>query len=649
MGIELGKTTGKINLTNATGNIELNASAENVELTNSSDNIELNGVSGDIELVIKGGGSSVEIDDTLSIAGAAADAAATGEALGELEAAQPDWLVEDTTSHAYIKNKPTYTTIMPSLSCDYKSDFVVGNNLIMEINKYYTNSFTYDSFYDTTKSIQPVVTYKVANGREYTVEFSAWANGNLYKTINGATFNVIINRDDMSEFDKAKFPVYGVYVEFGNQANLERTQAVKVEMLRYVKINKRYLPRDTAYLDDIPEVAQPDFTITDKDSLGFIKNKPCSFNEVSFLSSGEMSEFKVGTNLLFEIGKSYTRYFTLDYINNSDNIYSPALSIKTLVFGTEMEIEGFLTTFTPMADGINLTGAVSSATGYVITNTSVLSAEDKTKFPKTGVYLEFTQEAIDAKSIISARVKTTQFNKLDRRYLPVGIAYKEDIPEPGGSEVELDTTLSKEGVAADAKATGDAIKTKTNIKYYAFDIATLQANGVAAAATNISSPNSGSYTLNINITIVPTIFENGVETKIIDAPFKFLNINGAVWNNKNEFRGVGISSPAIAQTLGINDILWFESMGNVMSNFGLARENFTYKFFDNSRGYPQGTITIQMSAFTTNYSAAQQVKGLWDAMFATPGTKIIFEYENQENIETYESRYLLEAAPIVNI
>jgi hypothetical protein len=216
-------------------------------------------------------------------------------------------------------------------------------------------------------------------------------------------------------------------------------------------------------------------------------------------------------------------------------------------------------------------------------------------------------------------------------------------------QIEVDATLSQPGAAADAKATGDVIKTKPNIKYYAFDIATLQANGVAAAATNISSPNNNSYTLNITITIIPTIFENGVETKIIDAPFKFLNINGAVWNNKNEFRGVGISSPVITQTLGITDILWFEGMGSVMSNFGMARDNFTYKLFDNSRGYPQGTITIQMSAFTTNYSAAQQVKGLWDAMFATPGTKIIFEYENQENIETYESRYLLEAAPIVNI
>ena len=81
MGIELGKTTGKINLTNVSGNIELNNNNGNVDLTNEKENIELNGVSGDIELVIKGGGSSVEIDDTLSIAGAAADAAATGEAI----------------------------------------------------------------------------------------------------------------------------------------------------------------------------------------------------------------------------------------------------------------------------------------------------------------------------------------------------------------------------------------------------------------------------------------------------------------------------------------------------------------------------------------------------------------------------------------
>jgi hypothetical protein len=390
--------------------------------------------------------------------------------LEELKAAQPDWLEEDTTSHAYIKNKPTYTTIMPSLSCDYKSDFVVGNNLIMEIGKYYTNSFTYDSFYDTTKSIQPVVTYKVANGREYTVSFSAWANGNLYETINGATYNVIINRDDMSEADKAKFPVYGVYVEFGNQANLERTQAVKVEMLRYVKIDKRYLPRDTAYLDDIPEV----------------------------------------------------------------------------------------------------------------------------------------------------------------------------------SAVEVDTTLSKEGVAADAKATGDAIVSlgdnTVGKTYYSIDFQTLKNNGLLVDALNLSS-----NSLIIAISFSPCIFENGVECKFIDIPFKYMYFNGAILTNGNSFTNVGIQSPVITQQLGIDGVLWIDTIYKIMCNFPDVNDSGNFSFGDVSQTYhPEAVIKIEFNVYGSS-TPLNQLKALWNAIFSTPGTKIVFEYQNQENIETYESKYLLEAAPIVNI
>lgn len=366
---------------------------------------------------------------------------------------------------------------------------------------------------------------------------------------------------------------------------------------------------------------------------------------VAYMSSDDKTDFTIGANLILEIQKSYAKFFTYEYMNSDTESYSTNIVFYTFAWGMELELNVVnLTKF----DDSNLEQVLDSTNGLkvvVINNRDILSDELKEKYPVMGVYFDFdTQAAIDKKTVIRARVDTVQYYRLSKNYLPTDVAYLSDIPEPGGDAVEVDATLSIEGAAADAKATGDAIislgDNTVGKTYYSIDMETLKNNGVLVAATNISSNG-----LTIAISLLPCIFENGVEYKIIDMPFKYMYFNGAVLTNRNSFTNVGIQSPVITQQLGIDRVLWIDTLYKIMCNFPDVNESGNFSFGDDSQAYhPEAVIKIEFNVCGSS-TPLNQLRGLWEAIFATPGTKIVFEYQNQENIETVEAEYLYGTTP----
>ena len=220
------------------------------------------------------------------------------------------------------------------------------------------------------------------------------------------------------------------------------------------------------------------------------------------------------------------------------------------------------------------------------------------------------------------------------------------IPEP--DDIELDTTLSQEGTAADAKATGEAIKTVKDgaltTEYYAVEIVKMAQDGLGLALARTNSIDSSSDELTVGMIFYPVIFENGVQHKLVEAPFDFIYVNGAVWNNKHQFTRVGITSPVIAEQLGVTDILWFDTtIPKIMGYFGL--DDYEITFGDASDEESEGTVAIVFTG-TGMRQDARQAAGLCNLILTNPETKLIFESENQEIIPVIDAPYSYDATPI---
>lgn len=227
------------------------------------------------------------------------------------------------------------------------------------------------------------------------------------------------------------------------------------------------------------------------------------------------------------------------------------------------------------------------------------------------------------------------------------------IPKP--DDIELDTTLSREGAVADAKATGNAIRAvkdnASSIEYYAVNIAELVANGVGVTNVNIKSEGAGSeYRLSVGMLFFPVIFDNGVQYKLIEAPFDFIYVNQPIWKNVHQFKRAGITSPVIAQELGNDDILWFDTtIPRLMGALGMRENSYELVFGDASDYRPEGQIEVVFTIGASMQSVADQAKGLWDLMLANPETKLIFEYQNQKNISMYDAPFAYSVTPAVDI
>lgn len=220
-----------------------------------------------------------------------------------------------------------------------------------------------------------------------------------------------------------------------------------------------------------------------------------------------------------------------------------------------------------------------------------------------------------------------------------------------GSNIELDTTLTIEGAAADSKATGDAIgevkQNATTTEYHSITLKPLVEGGYGHATASVIKPNSSNYTLSVGVVLGICLFENGVEHRIINAPFDFIYVGSAIWVNKHQFKRVGITSPVITENLGFNGVIWFDYMGEILSDFGMNSNSYNFTFEDSSKYTNTGTIS---AVFTINTDSNESVPAytiqyLFNEMFKHPETKLVFEYQKQENIKTIEATYNYDVAP----
>ena len=182
-------------------------------------------------------------------------------------------------------------------------------------------------------------------------------------------------------------------------------------------------------------------------------------------------------------------------------------------------------------------------------------------------------------------------------------------------------------------------------EHYSLDIQTLKSNGYMTWI----SEDSGSKLI-VSLIFVPAIMDNGVQHKIIDVPFEFINVNNVLtWSNQNKFKNVGISSPVLAQALGLNGTLWFDTIINIMNEMGFPRKDTIFEFYDANTGDNYGTLVIELTGTAQTHSSMTELKSLWETILEHPETKLIFEYQKQENITTYEAAYLYDASSTVEI
>ena len=260
-------------------------------------------------------------------------------------------------------------------------------------------------------------------------------------------------------------------------------------------------------VDEVPEQVQVDHSQNDRTQPDFIKNR--THYQDTFHDSGYPVDFMDGTHrvgdivLLNAVGKKVLKRFYIPGINApytetlalylkfkvtySDGTYTIDNECKDTVASNGSPIVEITEFSTGNIKALYYNFQQPYIAWYFISDLTTLSDENKTAFTKTGIYAQVVNDLQSASSIqIGCYLK--QYVKLDSRYLniptatgdapgvvkpvpktdemtqPVGVDENGELftVPPGGSGVSVDDTLTISGAAADAKATGDQIRSLSN-------------------------------------------------------------------------------------------------------------------------------------------------------------------------------------------
>ena len=260
-------------------------------------------------------------------------------------------------------------------------------------------------------------------------------------------------------------------------------------------------------IGEVPEQVQADHSQNDRTQPDFIKNR--THYQDTFVDSGYPVEFMDGTHnvgdivLLKAVSKNVLKWFYIAGIN------APYTTTLALYLKFEVTYSGGTYTIdqeckdTVASNGSPIVEITEFSTGnikalyyssqqpyiawYFIADLTTLNDEDKTVFTKTGIYAQVVNDLQSASSIqIGYHIE--QYVKLDSRYINIPTATSDapgvvkpvsktdemtqpvGVDENGalftiplvGSGVSVDDTLTISGAAADAKATGDQIRSLSN-------------------------------------------------------------------------------------------------------------------------------------------------------------------------------------------
>ena len=177
-------------------------------------------------------------------------------------------------------------------------------------------------------------------------------------------------------------------------------------------------------------------------------------------------------------------------------------------------------------------------------------------------------------------------------------------------------------------------------KYYSIDVATFKNYGVLdfAITTNGSE-------LNIVISTFLGVVENEVVQPLTDIPFNLIvGQTKSILLNKEDFKSVGLISPFF-EAFGITGYVSFDAFAQLLLSQFCESSTVNIKY-DEQMEYIALNISVSVKAeyiYTATYLAS-----LCEQLLNMPDTKLVFEYQKQENIETQEATYQLSATPIID-
>lgn len=190
----------------------------------------------------------------------------------------------------------------------------------------------------------------------------------------------------------------------------------------------------------------------------------------------------------------------------------------------------------------------------------------------------------------------------------------------------------------------DGVIDKTTItKYYSIDMDSVINNQVMGINVSVNRKSETEYVLKIIITLIAAIINNDEIYYLIDVPFEFINHKGLIWTNANAFKRIGLISNGLQQELGMNGIVWFDSLKQAIINSGFNNCEENHKCL--CHYYDIAPIEITLTATTNSIDDATHMKELFDVLFTINGNKLVFEYSNQNNITIHEVECITENLP----